>query len=175
MSLSSPVTLPGGGSSSTTFVYSASAGGFTTALLARGVCRVYAVDVGVGQLMSRLRRDDRVVNLEGHNLSSVDSDIVAEAAQVITIDVGYLPLSQAIPQIERLRISADAHLVALVKPTFELRRAKLAASDHDVDAATALALGALQGHGWKLLGSCPAPTTGRGGAREVFLHAHRQH
>lgn len=162
----SPVALP-------LTLAPAPAGSFTTALLARDVRRVYAVDVGVGQLVGRLRSDDRVINLEGHNLALVDSEVISESVEVLTIDVGYLPLTEALPQIERLRIGAGAHLVALVKPTFELRRATLATSDRDIDAATSAAVGAIQKHSWRFLASCPAPTTGRGGAREVFLHACR--
>lgn len=152
----------------------ASAGGFTTALLARGARRVYAVEVGVGQLRGRLRCDDRVVNLEGHNLGSVDVETIPDVAEVMTLDLGYLPLADAFPQIENLCIHPDAHLVALVKPTFELRRAKVTVSAQDVNRAASLVAAVLGESGWSLLGSCPAPTLGRGGAREVFLHARRQ-
>lgn len=151
----------------------ASAGGFTTALLARGARRVYAIDVGIGQLVGRLRNDDRVVNLEGHNLASVDSDVIPDAVGLLTMDVGYLSLTAAIPQLDKLRIGSDAHLVALVKPTFELRLAQVAVSEDDIDAATRAAVEALKIHGWTPVASCPAPTTGRGGAREVFVHACR--
>ena len=152
----------------------ASAGGFTAALLARGARRVYAVDVAIGQLVGRLRCDDRVVNLEGHNLGSMRADTIPEAVDVVTLDLGYLALAQAFPQAESLHIQSDAHLVALVKPTFELRRARLTLSDKDIDLAVSIATRALQTYGWTPLESCPAPTLGRGGAREVFLHAHRQ-
>jgi 23S rRNA (cytidine1920-2'-O)/16S rRNA (cytidine1409-2'-O)-methyltransferase len=152
----------------------ASAGGFTTALLTLGARRVYAVDVGVGQLVGTLRSDRRVVNLEGHNLGALADDVIPEALEVLTLDVGYLPIAEAIPQVETLPLHADAHLVALVKPTFELRRARLTNTEGDIDLATQTAVDALRGHGWSLLASCPAPTLGRGGAREVFLHARRQ-
>jgi predicted rRNA methylase YqxC with S4 and FtsJ domains len=114
-----------------------------------------------------------VINLEGHNLSSVDPQVIPETVELLTIDVGYLSLAEAIPQVDKLRIDWDAHLVALVKPTFELRRPKLAASDDDIGAAVSSAAQALQKSGWTLLASCPAAAIGRGGAREVFLHACR--
>jgi 23S rRNA (cytidine1920-2'-O)/16S rRNA (cytidine1409-2'-O)-methyltransferase len=152
----------------------ASAGGFTAALLARGARRVYAVDVAIGQLVGWLRCDDRVVNLEGHNLGSVSRDTIPEAVEVVTLDLGYLALAQAFPQAESLHIHSDAHLVALVKPTFELRQARLTVSDKDIDLAVSIATRALRVDGWSLLESCPALTLGRGGAREVFLHARRQ-
>ena len=110
----------------------ASAGGFTTALLARGARRVYAVDAGVGQLLGRLRADPRVVNLEGLNLGVLDTARVPELVDLVTLDVGYLSLVRAIPQLERVPLRPTTHLVALVKPTFELHRATLASSDHDV-------------------------------------------
>jgi len=152
----------------------ASAGGFATALLARGVRRVYAVDAGIGQLLGRLRCDERVVNLERHNVGSLGVDTIPEVVEVMTLDLGYLPLAKALPQTEKLHVHSDAHLVALVKPTFELERAELATSDEDIDLAVNIVADALQRLGWIGATSFPAPTLGRGGAREVFLHARRQ-
>ena len=151
----------------------AGAGGFTTALLARGARRVYAVDVGFGQLLGRLRIDPRVVNLEGHNLAQLTPSVIPDVAEVITIDVSYLALADAVPQLEPLTVDADADLVVLVKPTFELRRPRVAASDHDVAAAVARAGHAITRSGWTINATCNAPATGRGGAREAFIHATR--
>ena len=120
-----------------------SAGGFATALLGRGVRRVYAVDAGIGQLVGRLRSDPRIVNLEGHNLGVLDTTIVPEFIDLVTVDLSYLALAQAIPQLERVRLRPTTHLVALVKPTFELHRAKLASSDEDVSDAVGLVEDAL--------------------------------
>lgn len=152
----------------------ASAGGFTTALLARGARRVYAVDVGIGQLLGRLRHDERVVNLEGHNLGSVDAGTIPDVVELMTIDVGYLSLRETFPQVERLRIDPEAHLVALVKPTFELRRARLVTSAAEVSGAVRATVEALREHAWTFLASCPAARLGRGGAPEVFVHASRR-
>lgn len=151
----------------------ASAGGFTTALLAAGASRVYAVDAGVGQLLGRLRHDARVVNLEGRNVGELERALVPEPVAVVTADLGYLALSDAIPQLESLDIAPDADLIALVKPTFELRRARLAAAPEDVAVATRRAAEAIKAAGWSPLGWCDALRTGRRGAREVFLHARR--
>jgi 23S rRNA (cytidine1920-2'-O)/16S rRNA (cytidine1409-2'-O)-methyltransferase len=96
----------------------ASAGGFTQALLAAGATRVYAVDAGHGQLRGRFRTDPRVVNLEGVNLGELAID---EVVDVVTIDVSYLALADAVPQLERLSLAPRAQLIALVKPMFELR------------------------------------------------------
>jgi 23S rRNA (cytidine1920-2'-O)/16S rRNA (cytidine1409-2'-O)-methyltransferase len=152
----------------------ASAGGFTTALLDRGAIRVYAVDAGVGQLVGRLRADPRVVNLEGRNLGGLKGDDVPEAIGLIVMDLSYLPLAEAIPQLAPLQLHPQADLVALVKPTFELRRGRLAASESDLADALTSASGAAQRAGWTVLSSAVAPRTGRRGALECFLHARRR-
>jgi 23S rRNA (cytidine1920-2'-O)/16S rRNA (cytidine1409-2'-O)-methyltransferase len=151
----------------------ASAGGFTTALMDRGAARVYAVDAGIGQLVGRLRLDPRVVNLEGTNLGALDAAIVPDVIDLVTIDVSYLALADAVPQLDRIDIAHDADLVALVKPTFELRRGSLAASDDDVRRAVESVRRTLAAHGWSVVDRCGAPPTGRRGAREAFVHARR--
>jgi 23S rRNA (cytidine1920-2'-O)/16S rRNA (cytidine1409-2'-O)-methyltransferase len=152
----------------------ASAGGFTTALLARGARRVYAVDAGVGQLLGRLRIDPRVVNLEGHNLGLLDTKIVPEVVELVTIDLSYLALAEAFPELERIRLHQAAHVIALVKPTFELGRACLASAEDDMLEALDLASRAAEAAGWTVVAHCTALATGRRGAREIFFHARRR-
>ena len=151
----------------------ASAGGFTTALLVAGARRVYAVEAGVGQLVGALRLDRRVVNLEGHNVGDLDPRLVPEVIEVVTMDLGYLAVADAVPQLAPLPLHRRVELVALVKPTFELHEGRLAADEAQLDEAVALAERALVAGGFEPLGRCPAPVTGRGGAREVFVHARR--
>ena len=151
----------------------ANAGGFTTALLNGGARRVYAIDAGVGQLLGRLRVDPRVVNLEGVNLGLLDDAFVVDVVEVVAMDLSYLSIADAVPQLERLCIHTAADLVALVKPTFELRRPTLAATAADVDEAIRRAGSAIERAGWTVLASCLAPPTGQRGAREVFIHAKR--
>lgn len=151
----------------------ASAGGFTVALLERGARRVYAVDAGVGQLLGRLRADPRVANLEGHNLGNLDDRLVPDVIDLVTMDLSYLGLADAIPQLDRIHLGVGAHLVALVKPTFELRRGSIATSDEDIATATRLSVQAMESAGWTVRGRCTAPMTGRRGAREVFLFGSR--
>lgn len=148
-------------------------GGFTTALLERGALRVYAVDVGVGQLLGRLRLDPRVVNLEGVNVAQVDRAVVPEPVHMISIDVSYLALADALPQLESLHIVDDADLIMLVKPTFELRRGRLANSPADLAAATDRVTHATRASGWTVRGVCAALPTGQRGALEMFVHAGR--
>jgi 23S rRNA (cytidine1920-2'-O)/16S rRNA (cytidine1409-2'-O)-methyltransferase len=151
----------------------AAAGGFTTALLRHGARRVYAVDTGFHQLRGRLRQDPRVVDLERHNLAVVDRSLVPEPVDLVTLDLSYLSVAGALPHLERLGFAPGADLLALVKPTFELHRPALAARPADVAAALRLAAGAAEALGWTVLATCEAPRTGRRGAREAFIHAHR--
>jgi 23S rRNA (cytidine1920-2'-O)/16S rRNA (cytidine1409-2'-O)-methyltransferase len=152
----------------------AAAGGFTTALLRHGAHRVYAVDVGFHQLRGWLRQHPRVVDLERHNLAVVDRALVPEPVDLVTLDLSYLSVAGALPHLERLCFAPGVDLVALVKPTFELHRPTLAARPADVAAALRLAAGAAEAMGWTVLATCDAPRTGRRGAHEVFLHAHRR-
>jgi 23S rRNA (cytidine1920-2'-O)/16S rRNA (cytidine1409-2'-O)-methyltransferase len=152
----------------------ASAGGFTSALLDRGARRVYAVDVGVGQLLGRLRNNPRVVNLEGHNLATLDRALAPDVVGLITMDLSYLAVSAALPQLADLDLETHADLVVLVKPTFELHAATLARSDEDVSRAVEHAERAMISLDWHVHGRCDAPATGRRGAREVFVHGRRE-
>lgn len=151
----------------------ASAGGFTTALLDRSARRVYAVDAGVGQLVGRLRADPRVVNLEGHNLGDLSRTLIPETIDMVVLDLSYLPLATAIPQLAPLDLHHDTELVALVKPTFELRRGRLATTEMDLSQAVAQAADAASRCGWSVLATSLAPRTGRRGAMECFLYACR--
>jgi 23S rRNA (cytidine1920-2'-O)/16S rRNA (cytidine1409-2'-O)-methyltransferase len=152
----------------------ASAGGFTSALLDRGALRVYAVDVGVGQLVGRLPNDPRVVNLEGHNLATLDRALVPDVVGLTTMDLSYLAVSDALPQLAGLDLETHADLVALVKPTFELHAATLARSNEDVSRAIEHVQRAMVSLGWHVRGRCDAPATGRRGAREAFVHGRRE-
>ena len=151
----------------------ASAGGFTTALLDRGARRVYAIDVGVGQLVGRLRVDDRVVNLEGHNVGSIDRRLVPERVDIVTIDLSYLAVADALPQIEALDIAGDADLVALVKPMFELRRARPPARAEELQSAVRAASEAVASGPWIVVDTCESGVTGARGTTEFFIHATR--
>ena len=149
----------------------AAAGGFTEALLQAGATRVYAVDAGVGQLRGWLRADPRVVNLEGTNVGSLGPAIVPESMRLVTMDLSYLALADAIPQLDRALLNPDAQLVALVKPTYELHSAVLEADPVRVDEAVARAVGAMASQGWDVVNWVRSPVTGARGAVEVFVSA----
>jgi 23S rRNA (cytidine1920-2'-O)/16S rRNA (cytidine1409-2'-O)-methyltransferase len=102
----------------------ASTGGFTEVLLARGARRVYAIDVGYGQLAWSLRQDPRVVVLERHNVRTIDLALVPEPADLAVVDVSFISLTLVLPRIaELLQPPAGKPIVALVKPQFEVGRA----------------------------------------------------
>jgi 23S rRNA (cytidine1920-2'-O)/16S rRNA (cytidine1409-2'-O)-methyltransferase len=149
----------------------AAAGGFTQALLDAGATRVYAVDAGAGQLRGWLRADPRVTNLERTNLAQLGPHLITEPANLITMDLSYLAIADAIGQIDRQVLAPAAQLIALVKPTFELHAATLADQPQQIATATKAAARALEDHGWRILGQQPSPILGAKGAVEILLHA----
>src|SRR5262249_10714383 len=151
----------------------ASTGGFTAALLEAGAARVYAVDVGHGQLRGRLRLDPRVVNLEDTNLALLDARCIPQPIDLVTIDLSYLAIACAVAQLGRLRMVPGAGLIALVKPMVELGLGE-APRDHEslAEAIEAAARG-VEAQNWQVVSSIASPVRGRGGAREGFLHARR--
>ncbi len=151
----------------------AAAGGFTTVLLAHGAARVYAVDVGFGQLRGELRQDPRVVNLERTNLGDLTADLVPDTVDVVTLDLSYLSLTDAVAQLDRIRLSDDADLVALVKPMFELALAEPPTDDEQLTAAVATARAGIEATGWRVLADMESPTRGARGAVEFLVHARR--
>jgi 23S rRNA (cytidine1920-2'-O)/16S rRNA (cytidine1409-2'-O)-methyltransferase len=149
----------------------AAAGGFTQALLDAGAARVYAVDAGAGQLRGWLRADPRVINLERTNLASLGSHLISQPVDIITMDLSYLAVAEAVGQIDRRLLAPAAQLIALVKPTFELHAATLADQPEQVAAAAAAAASALEDHSWQVLGQERSPILGAKGAVEVLVYA----
>jgi 23S rRNA (cytidine1920-2'-O)/16S rRNA (cytidine1409-2'-O)-methyltransferase len=152
----------------------AAAGGFTKVLLEHGAKLVYAVDAGHGQLLGSLRQDPRVRNLEATNLGSLEKKLVPDPIEVFTLDLSYLSLTDAVPQLERLAISEHAELVALVKPMFELH---LSRPPEDVESqrrALELAREGIARAGWEVAGWMDSPVTGARGAVEFLIHARRR-
>jgi 23S rRNA (cytidine1920-2'-O)/16S rRNA (cytidine1409-2'-O)-methyltransferase len=96
----------------------ASTGGFTDCVLQRGARRVYAVDVGRGQLHWRLRRDPRVVVMEGRHAAHLSPDDLPEAVDLATVDCSFISLLKILPAVARL-VRPGGAIVALVKPQFE--------------------------------------------------------
>ena len=99
----------------------ASTGGFTDCMLQRGAGKVYAIDVGYGQLDYKLRTDERVVNMERTNIRYMDTDLILEPVDFISIDVSFISLGLILPVAEKV-LSDDGNVLCLVKPQFEAGR-----------------------------------------------------
>jgi 23S rRNA (cytidine1920-2'-O)/16S rRNA (cytidine1409-2'-O)-methyltransferase len=97
----------------------ASTGGFTDCLLQHGAQRVYALDVGYGQLHWKLRQDQRVVNLERVNIRTAPSDLLPEKVDLIAADCSFISLSLVLPGAVHF-LKSQCALIALVKPQFEV-------------------------------------------------------
>lgn len=96
----------------------ASTGGFTDCALQNGAVRVYAIDVGYGQLYWKLRNDPRVINMERTNARLLEADSLPEPIEAASIDVAFISLEKILPAVRKL-LAADAFVIALVKPQFE--------------------------------------------------------
>lgn len=97
----------------------ASTGGFTDCLLQEGATRVYAIDVGRGQLHEKLRRDPRVISHERVNARNLTDAELPEPVQVIVIDVSFISLEKVLPAVLP-KLTPGGLLIALVKPQFEV-------------------------------------------------------
>jgi 23S rRNA (cytidine1920-2'-O)/16S rRNA (cytidine1409-2'-O)-methyltransferase len=149
----------------------AAAGGFTKVLLEKGARRVYAVDVGYGQLLGSLRQDARVVNLERTNLAALSRDLIPDEIDLVAMDLSYLSLADAVPQLDRIAVAPGGHLLALVKPQFELRLPEPPEDPSALADALRRAESAIEDGGWALLGSCRSPVRGARGSVEFFVFA----
>jgi 23S rRNA (cytidine1920-2'-O)/16S rRNA (cytidine1409-2'-O)-methyltransferase len=156
----------------------ASTGGFTDVLLQRGAARVYAVDVGHGQLDWRLRNDPRVVVLEKLNARHLSRQHLTEPVDLVVCDVSFISLELALPAALALA-GPDALLIALIKPQFEVGKGQVGKGGVVRDPALHQAVCArisrwLGAHcGWRVQGVIESPITGPKGNREFLLAATR--
>ena len=149
-------------------------GGFTLALLERGARRVFAVEVGYGQLLGSLRQDERVVNLERTNLGALTPTVVDEPVELVVVDVTLLPLGEAVAQVtEALDPAPGTEVVGLVKPMVELRTNELPTSEAVLLEARDAAARGVEAAGWQVAGVVTSAMRGSNGAVEFFVHARR--
>ena len=151
----------------------ASTGGFTDCLLQRGAEKVYAVDVGYGQLAWKLREDPRVVVLEKTNIRHLQPDQLAPLPDLAVIDASFISLNLVLPPTLSL-LTRPAEVVALVKPQFEVGKGAVGKGGivrdpklHDEVLANMEQLA--RGLGAELLGICDSPITGADGNREFLM------
>ena len=101
-----------------------STGGFTDCMLQNGAVKVFAVDVGRGQLDWKLRQDERVVSMEKTNIRYVTPEDIGEAVAFASVDVSFISLALVLPAARNL-LTEDGHMVCLIKPQFEAGREKV--------------------------------------------------
>ncbi len=156
----------------------ASTGGFTDVALQQGAARVYAVDVGHGQLHDSLRRDPRVISLEGVNGRDLGRPLIPEPLDAVVCDTSFISLKKVLPPALDL-CRAGAWLVALIKPQFEAGRDHVGKGGivrdcrvHErvcTDIAAWLAARPV----WQVRGVMPSPIPGAGGNAEFLIAARK--
>jgi len=153
----------------------ASTGGFTDCLLQHGVKRVYAIDVGYGQLAWKLRQDSRVVVLERQNIRYLPRDFIPEPIQTATIDTSFISLRLVIPAVIPF-LDIPATLIALIKPQFEVGKGQVGKKgvvrdpqlhQHVCQSITEF----VTAQGLKVIGLTDSPILGPKGNREFLIAA----
>jgi 23S rRNA (cytidine1920-2'-O)/16S rRNA (cytidine1409-2'-O)-methyltransferase len=156
----------------------ASTGGFTEVLLERGARKVYAVDVGHGQLNPKLAANPRIVSLEGVNARDLAPALITEEVDAVVADVSFIGLKLVLPAALKLA-RKGAWLVALVKPQFEAGRDRVGrgglVKDNVVQEDALQGIVDWQGTqpGWSVIGTMESPVTGGDGNREFLLAARK--
>ncbi len=156
----------------------ASTGGFTDCLLQQGAARVYAVDVGHGQLAEKLRQDPRVIVMDRTNARHLDEHSFPEPVALTVVDASFISLEKLLPAIAKFTVPGGL-LVALIKPQFEVGREE-ASRGHGVvsdpivrSAAVERALQGVREAGFTVLGDCACRVPGPKGNVEHFAFARR--
>jgi 23S rRNA (cytidine1920-2'-O)/16S rRNA (cytidine1409-2'-O)-methyltransferase len=155
----------------------ASTGGFTDCLLQRGAKKVYAVDVGYGQLAWKLRQDPRVITIERTNIREIAPSLIQEPVDIVVIDVSFISLEKVIPSILPF-LSKNGEIVALIKPQFEVGREQVSKGGivRDEAARTAAVnriVAFVREQGFEVKDVIPSPITGQDGNVEYLIYAVR--
>ncbi len=156
----------------------ASTGGFTDVLLHHGAAKVYAVDVGHGQLAWTLRQDERVVVLERTNARNLTVDQVSEPVDLLVCDASFISLTKILPAGMALT-APGARLVALIKPQFEVGRGQVGKGgvvrnpDLHAQVCERIRDWLAAQPGWRVLGIVESPITGPEGNVEFLIGAER--
>lgn len=151
----------------------ASTGGFTDLLLQRGAAKVYAVDVGYGQLHPRIRNDARVVVRERENARALTAEALGERVDLVTGDLSFISLKLILPAVRAI-LKPGGHALLLVKPQFEVGKGEVGKGGvvrDDVKRLAALeaVAGAARALGFEVLGHAESPIEGPAGNREWLL------
>lgn len=152
----------------------ASTGGFTDCLLQHGASKVYAVDVGYGQLAWKIRQDPRVVTIERTNIRHMAFETIGEKVDLVSIDTSFISLKIVIPSVLKF-IKPDAIILALIKPQFEVGRGKVgkggvvrdpALHDEVIDQISAF----VTTLNLKIISTIPSPVLGPKGNKEFIIY-----
>jgi 23S rRNA (cytidine1920-2'-O)/16S rRNA (cytidine1409-2'-O)-methyltransferase len=157
----------------------ASTGGFTDCLRAHGAARVFAVDVGYGQLAWKLRNDPGVVIFEKTNIRYFDVDRLPRLADLATIDVSFISLKLVLPHVRTLLI-ARGDVIALIKPQFEVGKGQVGKGgvvrSHEEHLRVIEEIKeASAGFGYDVFGVIESPLVGAKGNKEFFIHLRTGH
>jgi 23S rRNA (cytidine1920-2'-O)/16S rRNA (cytidine1409-2'-O)-methyltransferase len=153
----------------------ASTGGFTDCLLLHGCSKVYAVDVGYGQLAWKLRQDPRVVVIERTNIRAMDPMLIPEPVDIVVIDASFISLEKIIPSVLKF-LKTGSVIIALIKPQFEVGKGQVGKGGivRDDAARTAVVerITAFFGEtGLDVKGLMQSPITGQDGNVEFLIYA----
>jgi len=157
----------------------ASTGGFTDCLLQRGAAKVYAIDVGQGQLAHKLVLDPRVVVMDRSNARHLAADVFAERLALVVVDASFISLEKLLPAISSW-LSPGARLLAMIKPQFEVgrdeaRKSRGVIRDQNVrTAAIEHVLSAVRESGFEVQGGADSDVPGPKGNVEYFVLATKQ-
>lgn len=151
----------------------ASTGGFTDCLLQHGAARVYAVDVGYGQIDWRLRQDPRVVLRERTNIRHIDASAIPEPIDVAVIDVSFISLKKVLPALTPL-LRPHATVIALVKPQFEVGKGQVGRGgvvrdDTQRHGALHSVVACADELGFRMRTTLDSPIKGKKGNREILV------
>jgi 23S rRNA (cytidine1920-2'-O)/16S rRNA (cytidine1409-2'-O)-methyltransferase len=153
----------------------ASTGGFTDCLLQHGAKKVYAVDVGYGQMAWKIRQDPRVVVIERVNIREMAAVLIPEKIDIAVIDVSFISLEKVIPSVIPF-LNAGGGIVALIKPQFEVGKGQvgkggIVRDEAAREAARDRIAAFIAGQGFEVKGVIPSPITGQDGNVEFLMHA----
>ncbi|MBF0472291.1 MAG: TlyA family RNA methyltransferase [Nitrospirae bacterium] len=151
-----------------------STGGFTDCLLKRGAQRVYAIDVGYGQIAWSIRNDKRVVIFERTNIREFSADNITESINLVVIDVSFISLTKVMPSVLKF-MTEGGQIIALIKPQFEVGKGRVGKGgivrDEQIRAS---AVEGIKGFfieiGLEVRGICQSPITGQKGNVEYFIY-----
>lgn len=154
----------------------ASTGGFTDVLLRAGAAKVFAVDVGSGQLHPAISGDARVVNLERTHAKDLSAALIPDLVDIIVCDVSFISLRKALP-FAMAFASPKAQMIVLIKPQFELGPEKIGkggivkADEEDLETLPRDIAAWLNAAGWPLIGIIDSPIAGGDGNKEFLIGA----